>query len=73
MPPKEGGGGGKEEDVRFSASSRNRRCRTEEGASSSSVRVRSRTAGSDTFRSRGGGLDAVDDRSIGRPRENTPE
>jgi hypothetical protein len=45
--------------ARFSPSSTNRRCRIEEGASPSSPSVRSRTAGSETFRSRGGGLDAM--------------
>ena len=46
-------------NTRFSASSTNRRRSTEEGASPSSVRVRSRTSGSDTLRSRGGGLEAA--------------
>jgi hypothetical protein len=45
--------------ARFSPSSTNRKCRIEEGASPSSPRVRSRTVGSETFRSRGGGLDAM--------------
>ena len=50
---------GRKEDTRFSASSTNRRRSTEEGASPSSVSVRSRTPGSDTLRSRGGGLEAA--------------
>ena len=64
---------GREErmDVRFRESSRNRRRRTEEGASSSSARVRSRTAGSDTFRSRGGGLDAVERGRVSHPEKKT--
>src|ERR1700679_3490160 len=47
------------ERSRFSPSSTKRRCRIEEGASPSSPSVRSRTAGSETLRSRGGGLDAM--------------